>query len=69
MRGGKTFATISNPIPQRMIDGKTLGLAIKPLGAVQASFYALENRKSRLDPMLHCTLDHQTTGDSHDKRN
>jgi hypothetical protein len=27
---------------QRLIDGKTLGIAIKPLGALNASFYSME---------------------------
>ncbi len=37
--GDKNLITISNAVLQRMIDGKTLGIAIKPLGAVDASFY------------------------------
>jgi hypothetical protein len=37
-QNGKNFITISNPVLQRMIDGKTLGIAIRPLGAVVASF-------------------------------
>jgi hypothetical protein len=41
--GGKTFFTISRPVLQRMIDGRTLGIAIKPLGSISASFYALEH--------------------------
>jgi hypothetical protein len=41
--GGKTFLTIGKPVLQRMIDGKTLGIAVKPLGAISASFYAMEN--------------------------
>ena len=40
---GKTFLTISKPVLQRLIDGKTLGIAIRPLGAINASFYAMEN--------------------------
>jgi hypothetical protein len=40
--GGKTYLTISKPALQRLIDGKALGIAIKPLGAINASFYALE---------------------------
>ena len=55
-RGGTTLATISNPVLQRMIDGKTLGLAIRPLGAVNASFYAMENQGGKLSPKLHFTL-------------
>jgi hypothetical protein len=41
--GEKTFLTIGKPVLQRMIDGKTLGIAIKPLGAISASFHAMEN--------------------------
>jgi hypothetical protein len=44
LRGGRNLITISQPVLQRMIDGKTFGLAIRPLGAVNASFYAMENR-------------------------
>jgi hypothetical protein len=39
----RTLITISRPVLQRLIDGKTRGLAIRPLGAILASFYALEN--------------------------
>ncbi len=67
-RGGSTLATISQPVLQRMIDGTTGGLALKPLGAVQASFYALENRRAEFCAKLHFTLDHHGTGDLHDKR-
>jgi hypothetical protein len=38
--GGKTYFTISKPSLQRLIDGKTLGLALRPLGAINASFYS-----------------------------
>jgi hypothetical protein len=41
--GGKTYLTISQPVLQRMIDGKTLGIAIVPLGAISAAFYAVED--------------------------
>jgi len=40
--GGKTYLTVSKPVLQRLIDGKTLGIAVKPLGAINASFYAME---------------------------
>jgi hypothetical protein len=42
---GRTYATISRPVLQRLIDGKTLGLAIRPLGAINAAFYALEEER------------------------
>ncbi|MEX1239043.1 MAG: hypothetical protein WEB30_04975, partial [Cyclobacteriaceae bacterium] len=42
----KVLFTISQPVLQRLIDGKTLGLAIVPLGAVNASFYSKESKGS-----------------------
>jgi hypothetical protein len=42
--GGKTYLTIPAPVLQRLIDGKTLGLALTPLGSIDASFYAREER-------------------------
>lgn len=41
--GSKTYFTISKPVLQRLLDGKTLGLALLPLGAIHAAFYAVEN--------------------------
>lgn len=52
-RGGKTLITISQPALQRMIDGKTLGIAVKPLGAINASFYAMENRDEKTGAILY----------------
>lgn len=40
--GSRTYLTIPRVILQRMIDGQTLGIAIKPLGAISAAFYAME---------------------------
>jgi len=54
--GSKNLITISNPVLQRMIDGTTLGLAIKPLGAVIASFYSMEN-KDDVSPKLHFNIE------------
>jgi hypothetical protein len=45
--GGKTFLTIPVPVLQRLIDGRTRGLALTPLGAINASFYAREDRGGR----------------------
>lgn len=39
----KVLFTISQPVLQRLIDGKSKGIAIKPLGAVNAAFYSREN--------------------------
>ncbi len=52
-RGSKNLITISKPVLQRMIDGKTLGLAIRPLGAIQASFYAMEYLRGKYCAALH----------------
>ncbi len=54
--GGKNFITISNPALQRLLDGKTLGLALCPLGAVNATFYALENQGAVVIPKLHFSI-------------
>jgi hypothetical protein len=56
-RGSKNLITISNPVLQRMIDGKTLGLALRPLGAVNASFYAKENQAEHFSPQLYINVD------------
>jgi hypothetical protein len=42
--GGKTYLTIPAVVLQRLIDGKTLGLALTALGSIEASFYAREER-------------------------
>jgi len=42
--GAKTYLTIPIPVLQRLIDGKTFGIALTPLGAINASFYAREDR-------------------------
>jgi hypothetical protein len=42
--GGKTYLTIPVPVLQRLIDGRTRGLALTPLGAINASFYARDGR-------------------------
>ncbi|MBP1649455.1 MAG: hypothetical protein H6Q30_2900, partial [Bacteroidetes bacterium] len=52
-RGGKNLITISRPVLQRMLDGRTVGLAIKPLGAVNAAFYAMESDNGKHTPVLH----------------
>ena len=45
---GWSFFTISRPVLQRLIDGRTLGLAIKPSGSLNASFSAREGELPRL---------------------
>jgi hypothetical protein len=39
-----------------MLDGRTLGLAIRPLGAVNASFYSMENQEGKFAPVLRFNL-------------
>ena len=55
-RDGKNFITISQPVLQRMIDGKTKGLMIRPLGTIDASFYASENENKAVSPKLHFNI-------------
>jgi hypothetical protein len=40
--GAKTYFTVPRPVLQRLIDGRTLGIAIKPLGSINAAFYSHE---------------------------
>ena len=56
VRNNKTLITISQPVLQRMIDGKTYGLALRPLGAIDASFYSTENQNGKFSPMLHFNI-------------
>lgn len=51
--GAKNFITISQPVLQRLIDGKTLGIAIRPLGPIHASFYSMENMTDAVTAKLH----------------
>jgi hypothetical protein len=46
--GGKTWFTISRPVLQRLIDGRTLGIAITPLGSINASFSTRDSEAPRL---------------------
>ncbi|HTO04028.1 MAG TPA: hypothetical protein VL069_10020, partial [Opitutus sp.] len=41
--GSKTYITVSRPVMQRLLEGRTKGLIIRPLGAIVGSFYASEN--------------------------
>lgn len=56
-QGSTNLITISNPVLQRMLDGKTIGLAIRPLGPVNASFYAKENPAGNFSAGLHLNID------------
>jgi hypothetical protein len=66
-RGTKTLATIPAPVLQRLIDGKTLGIAVRPLGAVQASFYSKDNQGGVYAASLHFSLE-STDGNASGRR-
>ena len=51
--GSKNFITISQPVMQRLLDGTTKGLLIRPLGPINASFYASEHQDGEMGPKLH----------------
>jgi hypothetical protein len=55
--GGKTYLTIGHPVLQRLIDGKTLGIAIKPLGALNASFYSMEGDGGKNSAQLYFNVE------------
>ena len=59
MPGNKNFITISQPVMQRLLDGTTKGLLIRPLGAINASFYASENQEPQKRPKLHFNITEQ----------
>jgi hypothetical protein len=50
--GAKTYLTVPAVVLQRLLDGKTLGIALTPLGSIEASFYAREERGGSLAPRL-----------------
>ena len=50
--GEKAYFTLPRPVMQRLLDGKTKGLLVRPLGALAGSVYALEDA-SRNGPKLH----------------
>jgi len=56
MRGSKSLFVINQQVMQRLINGTTLGLAIRPLGAVNATFYATEASNESMHPKLHFNL-------------
>lgn len=59
-RGSKNYVTISRPVLQRLLDGKTKGLVIRPLGALVTSFYASEEPTN--SPVLHFNIVRDKTG-------
>lgn len=54
--GNKTYITLSRPVMQRLLNGETKGLLLKPLGVIQASFYPSETNNPKFAPKLHFTL-------------
>lgn len=54
--GSSTYVTIPRPVVQRLLDGTTHGLVLKPLGAIDASFFAAEHEDETLRPTLHVTV-------------
>lgn len=60
--GAKSHFTISKPVLQRLIDGRTLGIAVKPLGSISASFDAMENDGGRRSARLLFNLRDQAHG-------
>ena len=50
--GSKTYVTLSRPVMQRLLEGRTKGLVIRPLGALVGSFHALESADGD-GPKLH----------------
>ncbi len=55
--GATTYLTISKTVLQRLIDGKTHGIAVKALGAINASFYSMENEAGKYSARLHFNLE------------
>jgi hypothetical protein len=50
--GGKSYFTISRPVLQRLIAGRTRGIALLPLGSIHASFFASEEENASRVPRL-----------------
>ncbi len=51
--GGKTCVVLPRPVMQRLLDGTSTGIAIRPLGAINATFYASEDATPGVAPTLH----------------
>jgi hypothetical protein len=51
-QGSKVWVTISRPVLQRLLDGTTPGIALRPLGPISANFYAKEFEGGRLSGRL-----------------
>lgn len=53
--GGNTLITLPRPVMQRLLDGQTRGLLIRPLGAIDASIYDSEDGAGSRGAKLHFT--------------
>lgn len=53
--GGKTHVVLPRPVLQRLLDGTTKGLVLRPLGAINPTFYASESAPAGTAPTLHLT--------------
>lgn len=53
--GEQTLITIPRPVLQRLLDGQTRGLVLKPLGALAASIYDSEHNGGKFAPTLYFT--------------
>jgi len=53
--GDRAYFTLPRPVMQRLLEGKTKGLLIRPLGALAGSVYASENKRDT-GPKLHFNI-------------
>jgi hypothetical protein len=56
-RGGKTQIPVSPPVLERLLSGRTKGLAIEAQGAIVATFRSSESIDPEDRPMLHFTVE------------
>lgn len=49
----KVYVTIPEPVMQRLLSGRSKGLALRPLGPIQVSFAASDNKARGNGPILH----------------
>lgn len=50
--GGKAFFTLPRPVMQRLLDGRSTGILLRPLGVLAGTIYASENPTGH-GPVLH----------------
>lgn len=55
-RGAKTYILVSPPVLERLISGRTRGIAVVAQGAVNASFASSETTDAAMRPKLHFSL-------------